>query len=205
MAWEWLSAFGMAFGLIFVAELGDKTQLIILSLASKGYSSKKLALGAVCGFAVIVFVGGILALLLAQFIDLIWSSLISGIVFGIIGLFQIFLLIRNRDPEECCDDEKVMERTFSNAFAAGFIAIFTMELGDKTQLMTILLAASSSSIVGTLIGSWVALSLLAIIGAFAGEWLQKRVPKRKIDWTAAILFLMIGLLMIVSSLPNVIG
>lgn len=200
MAWEWFTAFGIAFGLIFVAELGDKTQLIILSLASKGYSPKKLALGAVCGFAVIVFVGGLLALLLAQYIDLMWITLISGIVFVVIGLFQIISLIRNGEPEECCDDEKVMKRTFSNAFAAGFIAIFTMELGDKTQVMTILLAASSSSVVGTLIGSWVALSILAIIGAFAGEWLQKRVPKRKIDWIAALLFTAIGIFMVISAL-----
>ena len=200
MAWEWLTAFSIAFGLIFVAELGDKTQLIILSLASKGYNSKKLALGAVCGFAVIVFVGGVLALLLAQYIDLMWITLISGIVFVIIGLFQIISLIRNNEQEESCEDEKVMKKSFSNAFAAGFIAIFTMELGDKTQVMTILLAASSSSVFGTLVGSWVALSLLAVIGAFAGEWLQKRVPKRKIDWIAAVLFTAIGIFMVISAL-----
>jgi putative Ca2+/H+ antiporter (TMEM165/GDT1 family) len=191
MAWAALTAFLISFGILFIAELGDKTQLVILTLACRGCNSKQLAAGAVTGFAVIVFLGGLLAVLLAEVLDFFWISLISGIAFILIGALQIFALIRKKEEKE-----EAPKARSDNPFVAGFLAIVIMEMGDKTQLMTIMLAATSVSVVGTLVGAWAALSTLAIIGAFAGDWLSKKVPKEKMDWIAAILFILIGLLIL---------
>lgn len=203
MVMNFLNAFFVAFGLIFIAELGDKTQLIILSLACKGHSPNKLALGAVLGFAVVVFLGGFLALIITQYIDLIWITLTAGVIFVIIGIIQFIGLIRNHnvkiEPEsEDAKSQKILNSKMQSSVAIGFLAIFSMEMGDKTQVMTILLAATSVSLYGTLIGSWIALSLLAIIGAVAGEWLAKKVPKRKLEWVATSAFIIIGIIMIIS-------
>ena len=203
-----LSTFFVAFGLLFIAELGDKTQLIILTLASQGRSSKKLAIGATGGFGVIVLLGGLIAVLLNNTMELSWISLISGGIFIIIGAFQCISLFRDSkkqgalaEPEGETDEkfDKITGKNQKSDLWIGFIAIVSMELGDKTQVMTIVLAASSLFPVATLLGAWAALSLLAVIGAFAGIWLSKKVPKKTIDWIASLLFLVIGLVMVISN------
>ncbi len=173
------SALFIAFGLIFIAELGDKTQLVVLTIATKGYNKASLSIGASLGFAIIVSLGGLIASIISAFIDLRWISFGSGILFVIIGAFQLITLIRQRKAGICevtiVSDGDLPKVKSKNALFIGLSSIVVMELGDKTQLMTIILASSSASLAGTLIGSWLALSSLAIIGAIAGEWLAKKL------------------------------
>ncbi len=161
-----------AFGLVFLMEIGDKTQLVIIVLSTRKYRPKMLALGAVTGFLFIVTLGGLIATLLSEFIPLDLISLISGIGFIVLGLYQgISLLIsyikerKNKYCEEPVDtvhiEEKKILSKSKNSFLVGFLAIFTMELGDKTQIATIMLASTAKSYFGSLIGSWFALSSLA--------------------------------------------
>ena len=246
MVIPWFQLFFEAFGLLFLAELGDKTQLIILTLASKGKSSRKLALGAASGFAIIVLLGGAIALLLNNVLDISWITLISGFIFIIIAIVQLYPLIKEEissmdktnglksekldskeekdhqnekvggeigDKREIVENEilsvekRSIEKTsnekfnekLKSDFMIGLFAIMSMELGDKTQIMTIVLAASSTAPVATLMGSWVALTLLAVIGAYAGNWVSKKVPKKTMDWIASFLFLVIGIIIVAAN------
>ena len=202
---EFFTALVIAFGFIFVMELGDKTQLIILTLATKKHSPRMLAFGAVVGFAVIVFFGGIIALLISNFIPLDWITLGSSIAFLVLGGYQLIQWFRENahrkddveDIENIEESGQKYEKT-KYSFLAGMLAIITMELGDKTQVATILLASTSASFIGTLIGSWLALCSLAIIGAFAGKWISKKIPKKWMDMVAALLFIIIGIIIIIS-------
>ncbi len=203
---NFLIALGIAFGFIFINELGDKTQIIILCLATKAhYSSKKLAMGAVTGFAAVVTLGGIIALLLSTFIQMDWITFASGSVFVILGTVQIIKWSREQQEKHArdleCDDEeaKKYEKT-TNSFLTGFLAIVSMELGDRTQVATILLASTSASFAGTLVGSWAALSLLAVIGALAGQWIAKKVPVHVMEILSAIVFVIIGAIMLVGAI-----
>ncbi len=207
---DFITALMIAFGFIFINELGDKTQIIILCLATKAhYSPKKLALGAVSGFAVIVALGGIIALLLSTFIQLDWITLVSGCVFVILGTVQIVKWIKEQkgkhEKDLACDDEqsKKFEKT-SSSFFAGFLAIVSMELGDKTQVATILLASTSASFIGTLFGSWAALSVLAVIGALAGQWIAKKVPTHIMEIISSIAFVVIGAIMLVGAINTLV-
>ncbi len=197
------SALILAFGLIFIAELGDKTQLVILTIATKGYNKTSLSIGATLGFAIIVSLGGLIASIISSLIDLQWISFGSGILFIVIGGSQLLTLIRQRKAGICeatiVSDGDLPKVKSKNAIFIGLSSIVVMELGDKTQLMTIILASSSESLAGTLIGSWLALSSLAIIGAIAGELIAKKLKKEKIDLIAAILFICIGLSVIILS------
>jgi putative Ca2+/H+ antiporter (TMEM165/GDT1 family) len=201
-----LIAFGIAFGFIFINELGDKTQIIILCLAAdKKYSPKKLALGAVSGFAVVVTLGGIIALLLSAFIQMEWISLASGCVFIVLGIVQIVKWFKEQkgkhEKDLACDEteaKKFEKRT--NSFLTGFLAIVSMELGDKTQVATILLASTSASFIGTLVGSWAALSVLAVIGALAGQGIAKKVPTHVMEILSSIVFVLIGVIMLASAI-----
>ncbi len=199
---NFFAALGIAFGFIFINELGDKTQIIILCLATKAhYSPKKLALGAVSGFAAVVALGGVIALLLATFIQMDWITLVSGCVFIVLGIVQIAKWFKEQkgkhENDLACDDEEArkFEKT-SSSFFAGFLAIVSMELGDKTQVATILLASTSASFIGTLVGSWAALSVLAVIGAFAGQWIAKKVPTHVMEFLSSIAFVVIGAIML---------
>ncbi|MHA1820513.1 MAG: TMEM165/GDT1 family protein [Promethearchaeota archaeon] len=202
---EFLNALIIAYGLVFIAEIGDKTQLIILTLAMKGYSSKSLSFGAILGFGIIVFLGGLISILLSKFIKIIILNLVSGIFFIIVGLLQIVALLKKSKGRETNSKnsgkingaQNEMVEKSRNAAIMGFFSIITMEMGDKTQIMTIVLASTSSSVIGTLLGSWLALSSLALIGAFSGVWLTKRISKNKIDWIGACLFLGIGILILI--------
>lgn len=71
-----------------------------------------------------------------------------------------------------------------------------MEMGDKTQVATVFLATASDSLAGTLLGAWLALTLLAVIGAFAGDRLAGKLPKLALDGVSACLFLLVGTLVI---------
>ena len=122
-----LIAFGIAFGFIFVNEIGDKTQIIILCLATKKeYSPKKLAMGAVSGFAVVVALGGVIALVLSAFIQLDWISIGSGSMFIVLGIVQIVKWTREQqgkhEKDLACDEEeaKRFEKT-KNSFLSGFL------------------------------------------------------------------------------------
>ena len=201
-----LTALAIAFGFIFINELGDKTQIIILCLATKEqYSPKKLALGAVSGFAVVVTLGGIIALLLSTFIQMDWITLVSGCVFVALGAVQIVKWFKEQkgkhENDLTCDEEeaKRFEKT-SSSFLSGFLAIVSMELGDKTQVATILLASTSASFIGTLVGSWAALSVLAVIGALAGQWIAKKVPTHVMEILSSIVFVVIGAIMLVGAI-----
>ncbi|MHA1111082.1 MAG: TMEM165/GDT1 family protein [Promethearchaeota archaeon] len=211
MFMDFLKCFVAAFGMVFLMELGDKTQLIIIVLSTRNYKPKMLALGAVTGFLVIVAIGGLIASLLSEFIPLNLISLISGIVFIILGAYQgismLVTYIKERKNKSCEDeleieieDKKFLKKS-KNSFLVGLLAILSMEIGDKTQIVTIMLASTSSSYFGSLTGSWFALSSLAIIGAFAGSWISKKIPKKIMDIAASTLFVVIGIVIVITSLP----
>ncbi|HEY0088817.1 MAG TPA: TMEM165/GDT1 family protein [Candidatus Lokiarchaeia archaeon] len=84
---EWLILL-LAFGIIFLGELGDKTQLIVFNLSLEHNKAYKIGIGATLGFAVIVSIGVFLGMLITEFIPLFIIALISGFVFILIGLLD---------------------------------------------------------------------------------------------------------------------
>jgi len=81
-----------------------------------------------------------------------------------------------------------------------FILVFLAELGDKTQLSTMLLASKSKSIWYTFIGSAAALVLSSLLGVLAGSVLNKFIPQNYIQFFSGIAFIIIGLLLVFGKL-----
>ncbi|MHA1372503.1 MAG: TMEM165/GDT1 family protein [Promethearchaeota archaeon] len=207
---DFLTSFGISFAFIFIMELGDKTQLIIIALSTRNYSTIQLAIGAVSGFLIIVFLGGFISTIITNFISINLIIIISGLIFLIIGVYQLIMMIRARTKSAInnglADMEKEEEPTLNkkiqklntnrHSFIVGLLAILSMELGDKTQLATIVFASTAPSMIGALIGAWLALSTLALIGAFFGNWISRKIPKKLMDIISTVLFIVIGLFMI---------
>jgi putative Ca2+/H+ antiporter (TMEM165/GDT1 family) len=186
-----LSTFISTFGLIFLAELGDKTQLTAMALALR-YPWKRIFIGIAAAFTVLnlaaVLVGKILFLVLPIF----WVTLTSALLFLYFG----FSTLRNACAAE---DDDGPPPTAADAVRTAFLMIFMAELGDKTQLVTASQAAQHSgsmSGMGTVfVASTLALWLVSLIGIFAGKQLVKYIPVCWIHRTAGVMFLVFGVAM----------
>lgn len=178
------------FGLIFLAELGDKTQLTAMALAMR-YPWQRIFVGIAAAFVVLnlaaVLVGKVLFLLLPLF----WVTLISGLLFLYFGYSTL---------RYACDseDDDGPPPTAATAFRTAFIMIFMAELGDKTQLVTASQAAQhSDSLVGLSLvfaASTLALWSVSLLGIFAGKQLVRFIPLCWIHRTAGFIFLVFGVL-----------
>ena len=85
---DWVTLF-IAYGILFLGELGDKTQLIVFNLTLEYDKSYKVGIGATLGFALIVTLGVFIGMFISQIVDLAIITLLSGILFTIIGLLGV--------------------------------------------------------------------------------------------------------------------
>jgi len=179
------------FGLIFLAELGDKTQLTAMALALR-YPWQRIFVGIAAAFFVLnlaaVVVGKILFLLLPVF----WVTLVSALLFLYFG----YSTLRHACNSEA--DEDGPPPTAATAVRTAFIMIFMAELGDKTQLVTASQAAQhSESLMGmsiVFVSSTLALWLVSLLGIFAGKQLVRFVPLCWIHRSAGFMFLVFGVI-----------
>ena len=186
-----LSTFISSFGLIFLAELGDKTQLTAMALALR-YPWKRIFIGIAAAFTVLnlaaVLVGKILFLVLPIF----WVTLVSALLFLYFG----YSTLKNACHAE---DDDAPPPTAADAVRTAFLMIFMAELGDKTQLVTASQAAQHSGSLGGMatvfVASTLALWLVSLIGIFAGKQLVKYIPVCWIHRTAGFMFLVFGVAM----------
>jgi len=179
------------FGLIFLAELGDKTQLTAMALALR-YPWQKIFAGIAAAFVVLnlaaVVVGKVLFLLLPIF----WVTLVSALLFLYFG----YSTLRHACGSD--EDEGEHPRTAATAARTAFIMIFMAELGDKTQLVTASQAAQhSASLSGMAVvfaSSTLALWSVSLLGIFAGKQLVRFVPLCWIHRSAGFMFLVFGVI-----------
>ncbi len=142
---EWVIFF-LTFGILFLGELGDKTQLIVFNIALEHEKPYKVGIGATLGFAVIVTIGVFFGLIITNFIPLIIITVASGIVFiaiGIIevrGLKQLYKEHKNSNSDNLIETNKLPHngnpkseipkgffKLRKNPYIAGFSFIFLME------------------------------------------------------------------------------
>ena len=177
------------FLLIFVAELGDKTQLSVISLSSsyKGhhvFAGAMLAFLAVDGLS-IAFGGTLLAL-----VPLRHVQVASGAVFVVFGVFPLLRREKN-------DDVSLKPKRSSIPLIASFSLIALMELGDKTQVLTLTLAAQTSPV---LVGMLSAFALLTAVAVLVGVKLVSRLPANWLKIITSALFIVLGVFSVVSGI-----
>ncbi len=179
------------FLLIFLAELGDKTQLAVISLSSNhkwthAFAGAMLAFLAVDGISLAIG-GPLLAMLPIQYVQLI-----SGIVFIVFGVYP--LLKKERE------DKTKLQASKRNSFPliTCFSLIALMELGDKSQILGITIAAETSPIL-VLIGMLTAFALLTGIAVFLGAKLLAKLPMKWLKIGTSTLFIVIGVFSILNA------
>lgn len=176
--------FFVSFGLIFIAELGDKTQLMVFTLALR-YGGRPVLSGAVLAFALL---SGSAAVLGKGLGELLSPEVITRISAWVFILFGIYMLLRKNEDNEAA--------AVSPSAKAGFITTFSLialsEMGDKTQIATLLLSVKYQNFIAVFLGSLAALSLASLLGIIVAGRLHKYIPARLVTPAAGILFMLLG-------------
>ncbi|MGI5375066.1 TMEM165/GDT1 family protein [Streptomyces sp. CA-251387] len=175
----------VVFGVVFLAELPDKTALAGLVLGTR-YRASYVFAGVAAAFALhvalAVAAGSVLTLLPQQIVQAL-----TGVLF--LGGAAVLLMKKDEDEEEI---RKPENQSFWKVSGAGFMLILVAEFGDLTQIMTANLAARYDDPLSVGIGAVLALWSVAAIGILGGKALMRRVPLRLITKVAALVMLALG-------------
>ena len=183
-----MHAFLLSFGVIFVAELGDKSQLMAMAFSAR-YKPVPVLIGITAATAFVHLFSVIAGAMLGAALPTDAISVLAGVAF--LG-FAAWTL---RGDELTDEDEARAKRTGRSAILAVAGAFFLAELGDKTMLATITLA-TSEGLVGVWAGSTIGMVAADALAILVGAQLGKRLPERAIRIGAAASFVIFGLLLI---------
>ncbi|MBQ0104657.1 MAG: TMEM165/GDT1 family protein [Armatimonadetes bacterium] len=166
---------------VFMGEMGDKTQLVTLTFATR-YNWKVVMAGVFCGTMLLDFLSVCLGNILNRYIEPSYISLIAGVAFLIFALWSI-----REDSEE---EENI--RDAKSPFIAVFLTFFLAEMGDKTQLTTLAVSTQYNWLcVWT--GAVLGMVLADGIAVFVGMKLGKMINKKLMKILACILFALFGI------------
>lgn len=186
-----MTAFLLSMSIVVLAEMGDKTQLLAMAFATR-YKA------AVVLWAVFwaTFFNHLLAVVvgnyLTHFIPIQYIQIAAAVSFILFGLWTI------RGDELNNEDKRFSFSPFWTVAIAFFIA----EMGDKTQLATVALAAKYQSIIPVWLGTTTGMVIADAIGIVIGIIIGKKIPERAVKWFAAIIFILFGLIGLYQYLPE---
>ncbi|HOQ07910.1 MAG TPA: TMEM165/GDT1 family protein [Clostridiales bacterium] len=181
-----------AFLLIFIAEMGDKTQILAMAFATR-FPVRKVLIGIGSGVLLNHGLAVVLGSYLSQVVPINTIQMIAGAAF--IG-FALWTL----KPDEEEEGEKETRMKFGPA-ATVAIAFFLGELGDKTQLTAITLAADARYPLMVLAGTVSGMIATGALGIFVGKKLGDRIPETGIRLLAASIFMFFGLQKLYRTVP----
>jgi putative Ca2+/H+ antiporter (TMEM165/GDT1 family) len=163
------------FVVVFLAELGDKTQLMIIALASH-YTSRLVWVGGILAFALINGAGVLIGDALPLPTD--WIKRGAG---GLFIAFGLLILLRR-------DKNEKMRFVRYGPLLASFLSVLLAELGDKTQLSVMMMAANFNSPLQVFGGAMGALGLVSIISVLVGKAISNSPKVKAIGGVAFIAF-----------------
>jgi putative Ca2+/H+ antiporter (TMEM165/GDT1 family) len=173
-----------AIAVVTLAEIGDKTQLLAILLATRFRKPMPI----VAGILVATIANHLLAALLGQQV----ASVLSGVWFRYaVAASFIAMALWTLVPDKIDDLDDKPARF--GAFLTTLVAFFLVEMGDKTQIATIALAARFNDVLIVATGTTIGMMLANVPAVFLGHEIIARVPLRLVRMIAAALFLMIGL------------
>ncbi|WP_207062670.1 TMEM165/GDT1 family protein [Motiliproteus sp. SC1-56] len=175
------STAGAAFVVIFLAEFGDKSQLVCMSLAAR-HRPWPVLLGAVGAFALLNLLAVLFGAVVAAWIPQAWLALAVALLFGIFGVQALLF----DDGEEEADAGS--ERSGHSLFITSFLLIFVAEFGDKTQLAVAGLGSTQNAL-AVWLGSTLALLGTTVLGVVAGRRFINHLPLGTIHRISGLLFL----------------
>lgn len=181
-----------ATAMVVLAEMGDKTQLLAMAMATR-FPARAVLWGVF--FATIL--NHALAVALGTYLGT--SINMNAVQMVAAGSFILFGLWTIRGDSLNGEDKR---KTILGPVMTVAIAFFFVEMGDKTQLATVALAARYNDPLATLLGTTTGMLIADAIGIYIGVVAGKRIPERVIKWVSALIFIAFGYAGLYTSVPG---
>jgi len=183
-----LSALALSAGVVALAEMGDKTQLLSLMLAAR-YPRQALAI--IGGIFIATIANHACAALLGHWLTTFISPALLKWILGLSFLgIGLWLLVPDRIDDAA--GSKVVDRAFQ-VFILTAGLFFLAEMGDKTQIATIALGAKYSDVFSVTVGTTLGMMLANAPAVWIGQKFTKRIPIKWVHAVAAVTFIAIGI------------
>lgn len=178
-----MEAFLVSIGVVALAELGDKTQLLAILLAARFRTALPVIFGILCATALNHTLAAVLGTYIGNWLgqNLSWILALSFFAMGIWTLL----------PDKLDNEPRTFDRF--GAFGATLISFFLVEMGDKTQLATMALAARFDTVLPVMLGTTLGMMIADVPAVYLGDIVAQRIPIRILRIVAAVLFLLLAL------------
>jgi len=180
-----MEAFLVSITTISVAEIGDRTQLLSLVLAARYRRPWPIIAGILCATLANHAVAGIVG---------VWfGSLLKARTLDMaVGISMIAMAIWTLKPDKL--DENTAAGGAMGAFLAALTSFFIAEIGDKTQIATLALAAAYPNLLAVVAGTTAGMMIANVPVVFLGKAFASRLPLKAIHYGAAVLFIILGII-----------
>jgi putative Ca2+/H+ antiporter (TMEM165/GDT1 family) len=185
-----LEPFLISAGVVAIAEIGDKTQLLAMVLAARFRKPVPIILGILVATILNHAAAAGLGVLIAQWLEGRWFQALVGAAFIAMAAWALI-------PDK--EDEEAAAKSHGGVFLTTLVAFFLVEIGDKTQIATSLLAARFENLTLVTAGTTLGMMLANVPAVFLGEAATKVVPLNVVRIVAAGIFGLIGLWVLVAA------
>ena len=185
-----MEAFLISTGVVALAEIGDKTQLLALVLAAKFRKPVPIILGILAATLANHAMAGAAGAWISALIGPVAMRWILGVSFIAMAIWTLI-------PDQLDGDDGREQAPRFGVFGTTLVAFFLLEMGDKTQIATVALAAKYSSLVAVVAGTTLGMMLANVPAVLLGEVAAKRLPMQVVHRIAAVIFLVLGVSVLV--------
>ncbi|MBL8324475.1 MAG: TMEM165/GDT1 family protein [Rubrivivax sp.] len=179
-----MEALAVSAGVVALAEMGDKTQLLALLLAARYRRPLPICAGILVATLANHFGAGALGTWLTRVVDPAWMRWVLGGSFIAVALW---MLVPDR-----ADEEHRERGSLFGVFGITTVAFFLVEMGDKTQIATVMLAARYDALVAVTAGTTLGMMIANVPAVLVGDKVTQVVPIRWVHRIAAVIFLALG-------------
>jgi putative Ca2+/H+ antiporter (TMEM165/GDT1 family) len=184
------SALWVSTGVVALAEIGDKTQLLAFLLASRFKRPLPIILGI---FAATVINHGLAGAVGAW----VTQALGPDVLRWVLGVSFLGMAVWTLIPDKI-EDEEVQLATKLGVFSATFVTFFLAEMGDKTQIATVAMAAHYTDVLMVVMGTTLGMLIADVPAVFVGDRLAHKIPMKLVHGIAAAMFAVLGIVTLLS-------
>ena len=177
-------------GLVLLMELGDKTMLTTICLSAQYRTPGIVFLSTMIALATSSVIAVVVGYILSTTLPLTIITYLSGILFVGMGVYT--LATANSEVPDTCDNPSTLFGMFS--------LVLLSELGDKSQITILALAAQSTFVIMVFVGSIIGFLIVNSLGALAGDRVAARIPLKIVKKIVGVVFILFGALIVLGIL-----
>ena len=181
-----MQAFLVSTGIVALAEIGDKTQLLAFILAARFQRPWPIIAGIFCATIVNHALAGLLGAWITSVVE-------PSVLRWVLGLSFIAMAAWLLVPDKMDDDDTPVVGKFG-VFGVTLVAFFLAEMGDKTQVATVALAANYASVMGVVLGTTLGMMIANVPAVLIARKFVERVPMKLVHGIAALIFAILGVM-----------